>query len=270
MPNCVVCGNKISFGEGNWKLMNGEKICTTCRQKAGFRPFEGDFRDPAALEYGQRIQSFLQKPADEVIRKIIDAIYSGIPIDDITRITKREISTKLKATKQIGEYLWINELDRTWMVRDESSMYNFTDINSFELIENGSSISRGGVGRALLGGILLGGIGAIVGGITAKRKNESICESLRLMINLNDFNKPIIFINFIYTPILKNSQEYLNLLNHAQECLAYLHIMCNKVPQNQNESFYAADEILKYKKLLDEGAITNDEYESKKKQLLNL
>ena len=31
-----------------------------------------------------------------------------------------------------------------------------------------------------------------------------------------------------------------------------------------------ADELLKYKKLLEEGAITQDEYDAKKKQLLNI
>lgn len=32
----------------------------------------------------------------------------------------------------------------------------------------------------------------------------------------------------------------------------------------------SADELIKYKKLLDDGAITQDEYDVKKKELLNL
>lgn len=45
-----------------------------------------------------------------------------------------------------------------------------------------------------------------------------------------------------------------------------------KSKQNTKESNYlsAADEIKKYKSLLDEGIISNDEFEAKKKQLLNL
>lgn len=39
--------------------------------------------------------------------------------------------------------------------------------------------------------------------------------------------------------------------------------------KNDNQ-FSAADEILKYKQLLDAGAITQEEFDAKKKQLLNL
>ncbi|WP_242831373.1 SHOCT domain-containing protein [Desulfitobacterium dehalogenans] len=38
----------------------------------------------------------------------------------------------------------------------------------------------------------------------------------------------------------------------------------------KNTSLSAADEIKKYKELLDIGAISQDEYEAKKKQLLGL
>ena len=40
------------------------------------------------------------------------------------------------------------------------------------------------------------------------------------------------------------------------------------IPSSSNSS--VADEIMKYKQLLDAGAITQEEYDAKKKQLLNL
>ncbi len=44
----------------------------------------------------------------------------------------------------------------------------------------------------------------------------------------------------------------------------------NKVIVNDSENESLTDEILKYKNLLDMGAITQDEYDAKKKQLLGL
>ncbi|EPZ54444.1 hypothetical protein H477_3583 [[Clostridium] sordellii ATCC 9714] len=49
-------------------------------------------------------------------------------------------------------------------------MYNYKDIIEFELLEDGESITKGGLGRAVAGGVLLGGVGAIVGGVTGIEK----------------------------------------------------------------------------------------------------
>ena len=58
--------------------------------------------------------------------------------------------------------------------------------------------------------------------------------------------------------------------NEQQEILA--NIISNQPQQNDSnpQPTDAADEILKYKKLLDCGAITQEEYDAKKKQLLDM
>ena len=62
--------------------------------------------------------------------------------------------------------------------------------------------------------------------------------------------------------------------------MSMLQVMCetqklksnqsNLEKDNKNESLSVADEIKKFKELLDMGAITQDEFEYKKKELLNL
>lgn len=56
--------------------------------------------------------------------------------------------------------------------------------------------------------------------------------------------------------------------------LLYIKDRISKIKDNNQAektiNITPADEILKYKKLLDIGAITSDEYNAKKKQLLNL
>lgn len=44
----------------------------------------------------------------------------------------------------------------------------------------------------------------------------------------------------------------------------------NVISHNNNQQFSVADELLKFKQLLDIGAITQEEFEAKKKEILNL
>lgn len=59
-----------------------------------------------------------------------------------------------------------------------------------------------------------------------------------------------------------------------EEIALYIKDRISKIKSNNKAGMTLnptpADEILKYKKLLDIGAITSDEYDAKKKQLLNL
>lgn len=60
----------------------------------------------------------------------------------------------------------------------------------------------------------------------------------------------------------------------AQECLSLLQLISNKQEAVEDSNIAAttsnADEILKFKNLLDSGIITQEEFDAKKKQLLGL
>lgn len=158
--------------------------------------------------------------------------------------------------------------------RNKSTVYNYSDIVDFELLEDGESISSGGLGRALVGGAVFGGVGAIVGGVTGKKKTTGVCSSLKLKITLNNINHPVVYVNFIEAATKKDGLVYKNVYKLAHECLAVLEVICNQqqpvaeAPIQQNSSI--ADEILKYKNLLDMGAITQAEFDAKKSELLKI
>ena len=76
-------------------------------------------------------------------------------------------------------------------------------------------------------------------------------------------------------------QELVELLNKAsrayyqdaQEILSLLQVICSAVEKTQQadrSTFSGADELRKWKQLLDEGVITREEFETKKRQLLDL
>ena len=86
--------------------------------------------------------------------------------------------------------------------------YNFSDLISYELLEDDSIVTSGGVGQALIGGALLGGFGAVAGGITGKRVQKKKIESLYIKATLNSFKSPCVLIPLITKPTKTNSKEY--------------------------------------------------------------
>ena len=78
--------------------------------------------------------------------------------------------------------------------------------------------------------------------------------------------------NFITTSVKKNSFIYKTEFDLAQKCLSTLQVITNGPTENIKESSTGsdADEILKFKNLLDQGIINEEEFEAKKKQLLGL
>lgn len=183
------------------------------------------------------------------------------------------------ATKKIGNFFWINENNNTWTIPELSTLgnvkditiHNFNEITNFELLEDGKSIASGGVGRALVGGALFGGVGAIVGGSTGKKKSSNVCTSYKIKITLNNFSDPTCYINFISGGEFKKSSSIYKLfVDNAQQVLSLLELIVAKNNSFSSVSSDPTKEIQKYKTLLDKGIITQDEFARKKKELLNL
>ena len=185
-------------------------------------------------------------------------------------------------TKKFGKYLYLDENNKKLTIPqgllikriNSQKIYNYNDIVSFELIEDGNSISEGGIGNAIVGGVLFGGIGAIVGSNTG-HKYKQTCTNLKIKITLNNINNPVEYITFINTEIKKDSQLYKNSINMAQKIISILQIICetnkniNITQPITTPSISNIDEIKKYKNLLDCGAITEEEFQIKKQELLN-
>ncbi len=179
-------------------------------------------------------------------------------------------------TKKISSFVEFDDENQKWaplsFFGKRKLIYDYSDIVNFELIEDGESVASGGLGRALVGGALFGGAGAIVGGVTGRKKSKGICTSLKLKITVNDMNDPAVYINFIETKTKKDGYVYKEIAKQAQECLSTFQLICDrqKVEKENtgNSAGSVADEIKKFKYLLDEGVITQEEFDKKKSELL--
>lgn len=103
--------------------------------------------------------------------------------------------------------------------------HEFSDLISYDLIEDDSVVTTGGTGQALVGGALFGGVGAIAGGITGKRVQKKRIESLYIKATLNSFKNPCILIPIITKPTKTNSKEYQNAFEEAQKILSILDVI---------------------------------------------
>lgn len=117
--------------------------------------------------------------------------------------------------------------------KKNTDWFSFDDLVSYELIQNDDVVVTGGVGKAVVGGAVMtalaGGLwgmtGAVVGGVTGKRKQSKTVNTLAIRITLNSFDFPCFFIYLIEKPIKSNSKQYKNVVETAQLILSTLDLI---------------------------------------------
>lgn len=152
-------------------------------------------------------------------------------------------------TKEFGNIIWIDDSRKLWTIPEgfftkkinPNRIYKYKDIKSVEIFED-SYTSKGGIFV------------------------EEMCTTLSIRIKLNNNN--IIENKIINSKTKKSSFLYKTALEILTEIKNYFdEVLESNSKKNVND---VPGEILKYKKLLDEGIITQKEFELKKKQLLGL
>lgn len=131
------------------------------------------------------------------------------------------------STNEVGGYIKFNNNTKQILISPNFNprIVNYSDILDFELIENGETvITKSGLGKAVAGGILFGGVGAIVGGTTSKKKSVTSISGLKIKVVVNDMNNPDSYINLITTSTKTDSFIYKNAYEVAQKILSMLQI----------------------------------------------
>ena len=97
-------------------------------------------------------------------------------------------------------------------------MIMFSDILHSEIVQDNSTIMGGGIGRAIAGGIIAGGAGAIVGATT--RKSKDVVSDLRIKITTTNISNPLITVKLITSQTEKSSSLYQQCIEFAEEVQA--------------------------------------------------
>lgn len=152
---------------------------------------------------------------------------------------------------------------RAGAMNREPVVYSYDEVESYEFITiTGEVITKkkGGLTRAIVGGMVAGPAGAIVGSATAKAET----------IEKPDMKKIKVYLNTCAGRIQETSSNYpypVGFTDFLDRC-----ILGDKYGDDKETtaSVSAADEILKFKALRDEGIISEAEFQAKKLQLLGL
>ena len=165
-------------------------------------------------------------------------------------------------------------------------IFSYRDILASKIIEDGEEItttSRSSqVGRALVGGVLAGGMGAIIGGVGAKEKHSSEVEKVTLKIVVNDIENPTFKVEFLKlnefeTSVKKENLRYKNAINEANEWHDVISILIRQADgidkqveeDKDGDIGSVAEELTKFAALMEKGVITREEFDKQKDKLLS-
>lgn len=202
---------------------------------------------------------------------------------DIVQKEKTELVSQWTPSHKINQFFEIDEVGKRFAIFESfgvtmskyklNRICNYSDLLSYELLEDGDSITSGGLESAAAGAVLFGGTGAIVGGVAGKKRTKKEISSLKIKITLRDVSSAPIYINLLTIKSKSTSLMYKAAYEQAQQILSTLDQISANLDVGDSKQVQpqasAADEILKYKNLLDIGAITQEEFDMKKKELLD-
>lgn len=177
-----------------------------------------------------------------------------------------------KPTKVIGK-LQIDEDNELFKVLGVlNPILKYDELVNYELVEDDETVTSGGlgIGRAFVGGVLAGGVGAILGGLSKERKSKKYVNDLHIEIEY-EFNNEIQHVDlvFIKKRTKQTSSIYKRELEKVEESLILLDEIIGETEEVEDSNISVADELMKYKELLDMGAIDQEEYDEVKSRLLS-
>ena len=199
-------------------------------------------------------------------------------------------------TREIGNYLFL--MDDFFKVLvlvgpDFHESFNYSDIIEVSYEENGSQLYTKSTGRtvggAIVGSFLMGGAGAVVGGLSGASKQNKEIRNMDIKILLRSTSRTSCVLHFKDVDrVLKTKKEddrklyetYLKNANQAKDVLSVIIDNAKQVstptaqpiaqPVVAPASSSVADELAKLAKLKADGILTDEEFRVQKSKLLGL
>ena len=199
-------------------------------------------------------------------------------------------------TREIGNYLFL--MDDFFKVLvlvgpDCHESFNYSDIIEVSYEENGSQLYTKSTGRtiggAIVGNFLMGGAGAVVGGLSGASKQNKEIRNMDIKILLRSTSRTSCVLHFKDVDrVLKTKEEadrklyetYLKNANQAKDVLSVIIDDAKQasapIAQPITQSVVApasssvADELAKLAKLKADGILTDEEFRVQKSKLLGL
>ncbi len=265
MGMCKKCGVVYS----SLKMIDG--VCEDCRDsekvKVKEKENESLYSSKQLFSHHERTR-LLSTYSNELVYSL--SYLGGITeLDDLTinkKISPIPLLACAHANRGISIEFNIVDAEMLYLVLPYDKVMSWT-IEAEEDIVN--YYDRSVIGRALLGGVILGPIGAIIGGMTGLKDKKVIAGKgiLTLMCNIAGKDIVVLFsFETKHTSVVSDwfSEHIPNKYKRPSDI-----VFDNTSKQATTSSMSIADEIRKFKDLMDEGILTKEEFEIQKTKLLN-
>ena len=172
-----------------------------------------------------------------------------------------------------------------YISKDGSRVFSYDDIISVELQESGQTVSQKSttrtIGGAVLGGVLAGGAGAIIGGLSGASTERRKVSSIVVKVTLRDVSNPTVnivcFENYKLPPYSDDpglQYFYADALKVVDTLNVIIDLVDRRsnpqpTPAAQPASNNLSDEIAKLHGMLKDGIITEEEFAKMKERLIN-
>lgn len=195
-------------------------------------------------------------------------------------LIEQGVDEYFRVVSKNGIALIQSEDGRTWYFEPESSVgceLTSENLVSAEVIEDGDTIAHAHRGRqigsAMVGGLVAGGVGALIGGLGAKKSNRTKISKISLKLTLRDFYSPIVELVFFSWPGgVEASYLTTEARNEASEWCARLEIPMRADPSVPKQEIQTSatniDQLTQWVGMLEAGHITQEDFDNQKRQIL--
>ena len=104
----------------------------------------------------------------------------------------------------------------------------FDQIRGYSVMQDDEEIQGGTLGSAAVGGLLLGGVGAVVGAVGGKRKNKKAVNVLALRIDLDSLDMPCAVVTYINKSTKTDSKDYQKAVSDMQNAMSCLDLILER------------------------------------------
>ncbi|MCT4663247.1 MAG: SHOCT domain-containing protein [Tissierellales bacterium] len=284
---CALCDKKIKLLATH--VIKGKHLCVDCYMK---EMEKGDYAFLNAIPNFTITNKYINRVRqdgiviDENSKKIAffryrEAILSDDEkLEEINKRVKNDGLSIIEAKKQVEEE------QRAYIVNHIKYLFDydvflFDNILEVELLENGHKINSKRrqyiENEKLLKEIHYGEIEDFLGFPVTKEKGIDVAYQLGLKIVVNSWTRPVFYIDFFNKPgseIKKESDIYMEIKKEADYWYDFIENKLNDfdtedLEENLKESNDFYDTLMKLDKLRKAGVLTEDEFKTKKTEILD-
>lgn len=187
--------------------------------------------------------------------------------------------TGIAIDEQRNKICLINHLNK----KIHTCFLEYKDLLAAEIFEDGITVTKtvrsSQMGSALIGGLALGGVGALIGGLSGKKESVGKVKKIDLRLTVNITSRPLHDISFLDDDTKKDGIHYRQVMQQVRHWHGLMEVLIKRVDLEDKDAnkeimkkplgMSVADEIKKLAELRDSGVLSNEEFHEQKMKLLD-